>query len=113
MPKGKLTCSCGHSIQADGKNLEQFQNYQPQKESLKDRLPSLIEILLAIGILIIPVSFFLRFKYGAQWLEAENNFFSKLLGISPEFYEIIKIFTFILAFVVWLIWRRKKQKNQT
>ncbi len=110
MPKGKLTCSCGEIIQTDGKNLKKFE-ITPPETSLKDKLPNPIEVMLAFTILLIPATWILRFIYGGGWIEAENNFFSKLFGISPGTYEVVKVLIGFLIIIFWLIWRRRKMKN--
>ena len=102
LPKGKCTCSCGEIINSDGKDVEEFR-LTDCKFSLKERLPSLIEIEIAFAIIGVIGFFVLRVLYQDSWLQYEADFMSRAFGIDQEKYKQ-DIAPFIVAalLAVWL-----------
>ena len=67
-----------------------------------------VEILLILGIILIPMSYAARLIYGRQWREWEIGLINSW-GINPAVYDIIRIIIFIGFAGYFLIrWIRKQ-----
>jgi len=70
-----------------------------------------IEILLALAIIAIPISWILRIKYGHSWLSWEYRTVESW-GIDATIYTGIKVL-FLVAFMIIIFIRERRKKHSS
>ena len=116
VPKGKCTCSCGAILSSDGSDVKEF-GLSEFKISLKDRLPSLIEIQIFLLCVLVIGFFVLRVVYQDTWLEYEADFMFNNFGIDRDQYKnVIMPIGLVVILSIWLCFSlvnkmRKPQKT--
>lgn len=115
VPKGKCICACGEVVYSDGRDVEKFK-ISNIKLTIKDHLPSFVEILLIFAI-ILPLGLIaIRVMYQKTWVQHEAAFIFKTFGIDQEFYkEVIARLVPAVLIILWLAYNgyRKLRKNIT
>lgn len=110
LPKGKHMCSCGEIISTTGEDLKEFA-LSEIKIPFKDRLPSGVEIQLALAIILVLAFFVSRVLYQDKWLQYEADFMFRFFGIDPANYKLVVAPFIVAAFLA--VWFGFKFLNKT
>ena len=110
LPKGKHMCSCGEIISTTGEDLKEFA-LSEIKIPFKDRMPSGVEIQLALAIILVLALFVLRVLYQETWLQYEADFMFRIFGIDPSNYKLVIAPFIVVAFLA--VWFGFKFLNKT
>lgn len=100
-PKGKCTCSCGQVLESDGRDVREFK-FSESKMTLRDRLPSLIELQIIFAIILVIGAFVLRVMHQKSWFQYEAEFMHRTFGIEPETYKFIMMLIIGGICILWL-----------